>query len=777
MATPLVNPSGSTSARVTTATVLPFTDPALSFAVRVEDLVARLTLPEKINQLLHENHGVERLGVPAYNWWNEACHGVGRNGRATVFPQVIGLGATWNRALIHCVASVISDEARAKHHAAVAAGQRGQYQGLTFWTPNINIFRDPRWGRGQETFGEDPYLTGELGLAMVRGLQGDDARYLKTAACAKHFAVHSGPEQARHGFDAKPPLKDLAETYLPAFEKLVRGGVEAVMGAYNRTLGEPCCASQRLLVDTLRGAWGFRGHVVSDCGAIADIHRHHGVTKNSAESAALAVRLGCDLNCGCTYNDLVVATREGLITEAEIDISVRRLLATKFRLGLFDPPAQVPWSATSPAIIDSPAHRTLARTAATESIVLLKNNGILPLRRDHASVLVTGPTAANTAVLLGNYYGISSRLVTLVEGIAEAVTEGCRIVYRTGCPLTGATSPGINYTFGTAAENELTIAVLGLDHTLEGEEGDAVASAGGGDRPAIELPECQRAFLLELRKHAKKLVLVLTGGSALAVPEAHEICDAVLQVWYPGCEGGRALADVLFGDVSPSGKMPVTVPRRTADLPPFEDYSMRGRTYRFAEIEPLYPFGFGLSYAKLAYGPLTLNRRELANGGSITATVTLKNQSARATDEVVQCYVCPPRSWPQAPRATLVDFAKVHVAAGATVPVEFTLSGEAFAQVDAAGSRVAVRGDFEIVIGSASPGARSIALGAPAPACGSIRVIAAESKLGALVAPPCRSPRPAPLTPTLRRPVMPVARRPRRRARRIPSPSDFHPNP
>src|SRR5882672_5914652 len=336
---------------------MPFANPALPLATRVDDLVARLTLPEKINQLLHENNAIERIGLPAYNWWNEACHGVGRNGRATVFPQVIGLAATWNRALIQRVAGIISDEARAKHHAAVSAGHRGQYQGLTFWTPNINIFRDPRWGRGQETFGEDPYLTGELGLAMVRGLQGDHAHYLKTAACAKHFAVHSGPEQSRHGFDAKPSAKDLAETYLPAFEKLVRGGVEAVMGAYNRTLGEPCCASRRLMVDTLRGAWKFQGHFVSDCGAIDDIHLHHGVTRNAAESAALAVRLGCDLNCGCTYNDLVVAVRDGLITEAEIDIALRRLLTTKFKLGLLDPQERVPWSKTHVSVVDSAPHR------------------------------------------------------------------------------------------------------------------------------------------------------------------------------------------------------------------------------------------------------------------------------------------------------------------------------------------------------------------------------------------------------------------------------------
>ncbi len=707
----------------TPAAALPYLDPDLPLSRRLDDLVARLTLPEKVNQLVHDNNAVERLGVPAYNWWNEACHGVGRNGRATIFPQVIGLAATWDRALVQRVAGVIADEARAKHHAALAAGRRGQYQGLTFWTPNINIFRDPRWGRGQETFGEDPHLTGELGTAMVRGLQGDHPHYLKTAACAKHYAVHSGPEQARHGFDAKPTPKDLHETYLPAFEQLVRAGVEAVMGAYNRVLGEPACGSRLLMGDILRGRWGFQGHYVSDCGAIDDFHQHHRVTQNAAESAALAVKTGCDLNCGCTFNDLVVAVHDGLITEAEIDVSLRRVLATKFKLGLFDPPARVPWSGTSPDIIDSAAHRSLARQSAAASIVLLKNNGILPLRRDHESLLVCGPTAANAPALLGNYFGVSPRLVTIAEGITGRVTEGCRIAYRTGCPLFSAMAPGVNYTYSTAAENEITVAVLGLDPSLEGEEGDTVASPTGGDRDTIELPKVQLDFLIELRKHARKLVVVLTGGSAIAVPEVHDLADAVLQVWYPGCEGGEAVADVLFGAVNPSGKLPVTVPRRTADLPPFEDYAMRGRTYRFAEIEPLYPFGFGLSYAKLSYGPLKVGTPQLAAGQEVVVQTTLTNASDHAVAEAVQCYLVPPRSSPDAPLATLASFQKVSVPAKGTVPVSFALPAAAFAQVNAQGQRVHAPGRYRVVVGSASPGPRAQALGAPAPATGEITLV------------------------------------------------------
>lgn len=699
-----------------------FLDPGADRAARIDDLLSRLTLEEKIGQMMHDSPAIPRLGVPAYSWWNEACHGVGRNGRATVFPQVIGLAASWNRALVRRVAAAISDEARAKHHAAVAAGRRGQYQGLTFWTPNINIYRDPRWGRGQETFGEDPFLTGELGVSMVEGLQGDNPAYLKVAACAKHYAVHSGPEQLRHGFDARPSLKDLAETYLPAFERLVRAGVEAVMGAYNRVLGEPACGSRLLLVDILRGRWGFRGHVVSDCGAIDDFHQHHGVTASGAESAALAVRRGCDLNCGNTYRDLVAAVRAGLLSESEIDTSLRRLIETKLKLGLFDPPERVPWSKLPLDVVDGVGHRSLARQAAAESVVLLKNNGLLPLRPDHKGLLVVGPTAADTSALLGSYYGVSPQLVTILEGIAERCAEGVGLVYRAGCPLSGPMAPGVNYTFSTAEENEVTVAVMGLDSTLEGEEGDAVSSPGGGDRQEIELPAVQREFLLELRRHARKLVLVLTGGGAIAVPEAHELCDAVLQVWYPGCEGGRAVADVLFGALSPSGKLPVSVPRRTADLPAFEDYSMRRRTYRFAGAEPLYPFGFGLSYARFGYGRFSASAPRLRDGAETTVRATVTHLGGPASDEVVQCYVVAPQGWPDAPRATLVGFEKITLVPGASVQVAFRLPSAAFRQFDAEGRAVLPPGRYRVVIGSASPGPRAEALGAPVPAEGEIVV-------------------------------------------------------
>ncbi len=701
----------------------PFRDLNLPLEERVTDLLSRLTLTEKIGQMMHVNPAIERLGVPEYNWWNEACHGVGRAGRATVFPQVIGLAATWDRKLVGEVARTIADEARAKHHHAARRGKRGMYQGLTFWTPNVNIFRDPRWGRGQESFGEDPYLTGELGVEMVRGFQGDDPRYLKTAACAKHFAVHSGPESARHEFDAVPTMKDLWETYLPAFKRLVDADVEAVMGAYNRTLGEACCASALLMEDILRERWGFKGHYVSDCGAIDDFHRYHGVTKDAAESAALGVQRGCDLNCGCTYSDLVVSVQRGLVTEELIDRSVRRLLRTKFRLGFFDPDSAVAYADRPLEIVDGPKHRALARRAAAQSIVLLKNDrGALPLNREPDRVLVVGPTATNVGALVGNYYGMSPEMVTIFQGIMEAVPPNTPCKYRPSCPILSPQAPGVNYTMAAAEAADYVIAVMGLDHTLEGEEGDTVASPSGGDRDVIELPEVQRNFLREVRKHSKKLILVLTGGSAIAIPEEHEFCDAVLQVWYPGCEGGRAVADILFGEVHPSGKLPVTVPRSTADLPAFTDYSMRGRTYKFAEKEPLYPFGFGLTYGKIHYGKIALSAETFAEGDALEATVTIHNKSAFPVHETVQCYIIPPNDFPDAPRAALADFQKVRVPAEGQSEVRFVLNDNAFRQFTSEGEAVLPVGNFGIVLGSACPDPRAQALGAPAPATASIRV-------------------------------------------------------
>ena len=694
-----------------------FHDSALPLEERLDELMGLLTLEEKIGQMMHANPAVERLGIPEYNWWNEACHGVGRAGAATVFPQVIGLAASWDRSLVRAVADATAEEAIAKHEDAARRGWRGQYRGLTFWTPNVNLFRDPRWGRGQETFGEDPFLTGELGAEMVRGLQGDEAGLLKTSACAKHFAVHSGPEAQRHTFDACPSAKDLWESYLPAFKALVDAGVEAVMGAYNRTLGEACCASELLMEDVLRGAWGFEGHYVSDCGAIDDFHKSHGLTNTAEESAALAIGRGCDLNCGCTYLHTLAAVRSGLLSAAAIDRSVRRLLRTKLKLGLLDDPSRPSRRPRPLDIVECAAHRELARRAAAESLVLVKNRAkTLPLPTEAERVLVVGPQAANLGALLGNYHGISGKLVTVLQGIIEALPANTALKYRPGCPILSEQSPGVNYTFDAACVSDYVIAVLGLDHTLEGEEGDAVASISGGDRNRIELPDTQLQFLRGLRPFCKKLVVVLTGGSAIAAPEVHELADAVILCWYPGCEGGHAVADALFGKISPSGRMPVTVPYRTDDLPPFDDYSMKGRTYKFATTEPLYPFGFGLGYGEVAYLSVVADRIHVGQGECFELRATVENRSDLVLEEVAQCYFKPLFWWLDAPQAQLVGFERIALQPKERRDVFFRLRVDALGLFDPDGVKRYQPGDYEFSVGPSSPSLRAIELGAAKPA-------------------------------------------------------------
>ncbi len=552
----------ATPSKPTTTAAPLFLDPDQPIAARVADLVGRMTIEEKLGQLVYNAPAIPRLGIPAYNWWGEALHGIARNGRATVFPQAIGMAATWDPEMIERVASAIADEGRAKYHATLRRyGETGHYQGLTFWSPNVNIFRDPRWGRGQETWGEDPFLTGEMGAAFVRGLQGDDPRYLKTAACAKHYAVHSGPESLRHEFDAQVSKRDLYTTYLPAFKKLVtEANVEAVMGAYNRTNGEACCASELLLVEILRGEWGFQGHVVSDCWALNDLHTTHGVTADAAESAALAIQRGCDMECGQTFEFLGEALQRGLIGEDDIDRAVTRAYTTRFNLGMFDPPEMVPFSNISEGVINCAAHRQLAYEAASKSIVLLKNeNAILPLR-DLRSLYVLGPTAANAEVLMGNYYGLSESLTTLIEGIVARTPEGVRLEYRPGTLLLHVPANPSVWTLTAAAQSEVVIACMGLSPQMEGEEGDAIEAPATGDRTAIDLPAVQTDYLRELKAHGAKIVLVLTGGSAIALGDIADLAEAILYVWYPGQEGGRAVADVLFGAVAPSGKLPLTFP-------------------------------------------------------------------------------------------------------------------------------------------------------------------------------------------------------------------------
>lgn len=683
---------------------------------RVTDLVSQMTLDEKISQLRNATQGIPRLGIPAYNYWNEALHGVARNGRATIFPQAIGMASTWDPALIQRVGSAIADEARAKHHEALRRNGYSQlYQGLNFWSPNVNIYRDPRWGRGQETWGEDPYLTGEMGAAFVRGMQGDDPHYLKTAACAKHYAVHSGPEKQRHGFDARVSLRDMHETYLPAFKALVEAGVESVMGAYNRTNGEPCCAHSYLIGEVLRRAWGFKGHFVSDCGAIEDIYTGHGVAPDVASAAALALTRGCDLECGGTYRHLGEALECGLVTEEDIDQALGRVLTTRFKLGMFDPPEQVPYASTPLSVIGSAEHKALTYEAAVKSVVLLKNrNNILPLSPDVRTMRVLGPTAADVSVLLGSYHGLNGTLTTLLEGIVARMPEGVGLEYRMGCQLIHPNTASQEWLFIPRSQPDVVIACMGVTPMLEGEEGDSIASTEEGDRAGISLPQVQAEFVRKLAGAGAKIVLVLTGGGPIALGDLEELVEAAVFVWYPGEAGGLAVADILFGHVTPSGKLPLTFPRSLDDLPPFDDYSMQGRTYRYSNKEPLYPFGFGLSYTTFAYSDLRLEQEQIVAGQDLAFSVTLTNSGNVDGEEVVQVYVSALDS-PGAPMSSLVAFRRVELRLGEGKTVEFKIPAERLALVDESGVANVKPGRIRLTVGGCSPGARGVALCAPEP--------------------------------------------------------------
>jgi beta-glucosidase len=681
-----------------------FLDPTLPIETRAQDLVSRLTLQEKIGQLVFNAPGIPRLNIPAYDYWSEALHGVARNGHATVFPQAIGMAATWNPALVQRVASAIGDEARAKHHEAVRRhGYSMQYQGLNVWTPNVNIFRDPRWGRGQETWGEDPFFTGQMGTAFVRGIQGDHPKYLKTAACAKHYAVHSGPEKDRHHFDAVVSERDLRETYLPAFKQLVtEAKVEAVMGAYNRTNGEPCCASRHLLVDILRGEWKFEGHIVSDCGALEDIHNHHHITTDASESAALAIRRGCDLDCGGVFEQLEIAVQRGLITEADIDRALVRVLTSRFKLGLFDPPEAVPYAAIPPSVINCAEHRALARQAAVESIVLLKNqDGVLPIAPDVRSIFVTGPHAADVNTLLGNYYGISDTLTTILQGIVAHVPEGVRVDYRPGSTLTQPNRDALNYAVQGAASCDLTIACMGTSPLMEGEEGEAILAEETGDRANIGLPPAQVDFIRQLATAGAKIVLVLSGGSAIALGDVADLVEAIVFIWYPGQEGGSAVADVLFGHANPAGRLPVTFYRSVDQLPPFDDYRMAGRTYRYMTQLPLYPFGYGLSYTRFEYAGLQIDPLHIGVDAQVHLSLKVTNCGAREGDEVAQLYVRYPDSKVARPVKELKGFQRVSLAPGESKTVAFTLEAGQLAYYGEGGF-VVEPGVVQVLIGGSS---------------------------------------------------------------------------
>lgn len=695
-----------------------YLDSSLSISERVKDLVNRLTLEEKVGLMSHESKGVPRLNIPRYNYWSEGLHGIARSGRATVFPQAIGMAATWDKNLIREVASAIGDEGRAKYHAALRRnGYTDQYQGLNIWSPNVNIFRDPRWGRGQETWGEDPFLTGEMAAEFVRGLQGDHPKYLKTAACAKHLAVHSGPEKDRHTFNAIVTRRELFDTYLPAFKKLVQeAGVEAVMGAYNRTLDEVCCASKLLLEDILRDQWGFQGHVVSDCLALADFHKSHKVTKDAPESAALALSHGCDLGCDHVFDEIPEAIARGLISEADVDRALERSLATRFKLGMFDSPEEVPYASIPADVVSCEAHRKLAYKTATESVVLLKNkNNILPIKPSTKKIFVTGPTATSVEVLLGNYYGFNNQMVTLLEGITGRLPEGMGMEYTSGAMLKHPREIQETWAPGMAQASDLAIVCAGLSSFLEGEEGESLLSPQNGDRSSISLPASQANYIKELAIHGVKIVLVLTGGSPIALGEIEDMVDAVVFIWYPGMEGGRAVADVLFGDVSPSGKLPLTFPKSLDQLPAFDDYSMDRRTYRYTTEEPLYSFGFGLSYSHFEYSDLQINSQSIKAGEELQVKVTLRNQGTIRAAEVVQFYLSDLKASTIVPLHHLVGFERVTLEAGESRTISFSVTPEMMSFYNDDGKLTLEPGEFQLEIGGCSPGKRGQELGAPKP--------------------------------------------------------------
>ena len=701
-----------------------FKNPSKPIDARVEDLISRLTLEEKAAQMMNGTPEIKRLGIPAYDYWNEALHGVGRSCAATVFPQAIGLGATFDPDLAYRVSSAISDEARAIYNATSKKGYHKQYNGLTFWTPNINIFRDPRWGRGQETYGEDPYLTSILGVSFVKGLQGDHPNYLKTAACAKHFAVHSGPEKLRHEFNAEVNQKDLWETYLPAFKALVDANVESIMCAYNSTNGEPCCSNNYLIDDVLRNTWNFKGHVVSDCWALVDLYNQpneggHGRVQTAAEAAALAIKTGVNLNCGVTYESLSEAVKLGMITEKEIDEQLATLLKTRFKLGLFDPVGSNPYDNIPFEVVNSEKHRELSKEAAQKSIVLLKNNGILPLKNDLSKYFVTGPNAASIEILLGNYYGVNPNMVTILEGVSKAIEPTSQLQYRLGAMLNKPSINPINYATAHAGNSDVTIVVLGVSSQLEGEEGDSLDSDTAGDILSYSLPKNQIDYLKELRKTADKnpedkkpIIAVITGGSAINLSEVQELADAVLFVWYPGEEGGTAVADILFGEVSPSGRLPITFPKSIDQLPAFDDYAMKGRTYKYMDVDPLYPFGFGLSYTTFNYNNIKASSSSISKKENVNVEVNITNTGKINADEVVQVYISDKKASVTVPNFKLIKTKRIHLKAEHSKKIVFELTPEDFEIIKNDGSSTIESGEFNIYIGGSSPMKRSVELGA-----------------------------------------------------------------
>ncbi len=688
---------------------------------KAAELVSKMTLEEKVSQTMHHAAAIERLDVKAYNWWNEALHGVARAGVATVFPQAIGLAATFDEDLAEEVADAVSTEGRAKFNMQSKFEDRDIYKGLTFWAPNVNIFRDPRWGRGHETYGEDPYLTSRMGSRFVQGIQGHDEKYLKAAACAKHFAVHSGPEDIRHEFNAECSIQDLYETYLPAFKVCVQEAkVEAVMGAYNRTNGEPCCGSKTLLQDILRKEWGFKGHVTSDCWAIKDFHEGHNVTTSAVDSASMAMNNGCDLNCGEMFENLFAAVKAGKVDEARLDEALINLFTSRMKLGVMDKKTDNPFDKIPYSVVDSKPMKELNLKASQKCVVLLKNaDNMLPLDISKLKTIgVIGPNANNRRALVGNYEGTASRYITVLEGIQDYVGDDVRVLTSEGCHLCKDRTQNLGKSYdrsaevkGVCEESDVIIACFGLDSSLEGEEGDEGNEFASGDKMTLNLPGIQEDVLKTIYESGKPVVLVLLGGSALAVDWANQNIPAILQGWYPGAEGGKAIARIIFGDVNPEGKLPLTFYSKDNKLPEFTDYSMKGRTYRYITEEPLYPFGYGLSYTKYEYSDLKISTSSITEAG-IDVSVTVKNTGAVDGVETVEYYIVPKdiKNAVNVPNASLKKIAKVALAKGESKTVNVTLPYSAFELVDEDGKAVVHDGTYVISVGGQGPDKRSAEL-------------------------------------------------------------------
>ncbi len=688
-----------------------YKDESLSFRERAKDLVSQMTIEECASQMLYKAGEIERFGIKAYNWWNEALHGAARSGMSTVFPQAIGMAATFDAELIGKMAAVAATEGRAKYNTFQKYKDYGIYKGLTFWSPNVNIFRDPRWGRGQETYGEDPFLAGQLGASFVKNLEGNDPKYKKVTACAKHFAVHSGPEKLRHEFNAIATKQDMEETYLPAFKDLVDAGVEGFMGAYNRTNGEPCCGSKTLMVDILRGKWKFDGYFTSDCWAIADFHLYHKVTKTPTESVALALKNGCDLNCGNTYEYMVQALEEGLITEKEIRTSCERLIETRMKLGMFD--EKTPFDDLDYTDIDTKESRILNEEISRKTMVLLKNNGILPLNKEKLkNIAVIGPNADSVVPLNGNYHGTANQYHTVLQAIREALPEDVRLNYSKGCHLYEYKLEDPGYAGDCLAEvkaqvdlADVVILVVGMDETIEGEE--IIGKEGfTGDKNDLLLPKCQQDLVSTVVSRNKPVILVNMSGSAIDFAEGNQ-ADAIIQAWYPGAMGGKAISDLIFGEYSPSGKLPVTFYRNDNHLPDFEDYSMDNRTYKFFKEKPLYPFGFGLSYTSFSYYDMQAKKVKFIPEEDVEVTVKVCNTGEREADEIVECYLRDEEASVRVPIHKLCGMKRVTLKPGEETTVTFVIEGKQFTIINEEGEHLYEPGKFTLYAGGCQPDAYS----------------------------------------------------------------------